>query len=140
MVIELRAHLGGMTLSDIDRLSKDDAHRLTPQEIDPIDEERQTPSPATPVPSLAEPATRAASNPLVDTTPFGAPAPTKPVPQGETGMQDDAALFGALWPLEPVVKLDATVHRRTLRQQRDRLTALGYTFAPLTQDWHLNAS
>ena len=55
-------------------------------------------------------------------------------------MQDDAALFGALWPLEPVVKLDATVHRRTLRQQRDRLTALGYTFAPLTQDWHLNAS
>ena len=140
MVIELRAHLGGMTLSDIDRLSKDEAHRLTPQEIDPIDEERQTPSPATPVPSLAEPATRAASNPLVDTTPFGAPAPTKPVPQGETGMQDDAALFGALWPLESVVKLDATVHRRTLRQQRDRLTALGYTFAPLTQDWHLNAS
>ena len=27
--------------------------------------------------------------------------------------------------------------RRVLRQQRDRLGALGYEFAPLSQDWHL---
>ncbi|HHM5293875.1 TPA: DUF3275 family protein, partial [Pseudomonas aeruginosa] len=33
--------------------------------------------------------------------------------------------------------LDATVDRRFLRQQRDRLGALGYEFAPLSQDWHL---
>ena len=50
---------------------------------------------------------------------------------------DDAALFGALWPLGETVKLDATVDRRVLRQQRDRLGVLGYSFAPLSQDWHL---
>jgi Protein of unknown function (DUF3275) len=140
MVIELRAHLGGMTLSDIDRLSRDDSHRLTPQEIDPIDEERQTPSPATPVPTQTEPAAPASRDPLIDTTPFGAPAPTKSAPQIEPGVQDDTTLFGPLWPLGSVVKLDPTVHRRTLRQQCARLDALGYTFAPLTQDWHLNVS
>jgi hypothetical protein len=138
MVIELRAHLGGMTLSDIDRLSKDDAHRLTPQEIDPIDEERQALPPATPAPTSAPAAAPARSDPLVDTTPFGASTPPKAAPrQSDAGTEDDAALFGVLWPLGSVVKLDATVPRRTLRQQRDRLTALGYTFSPLTQDWHL---
>ena len=52
----------------------------------------------------------------------------------------DAALFGALWPLGETVKLDATVDRRVLRQQRDRLDKLGYEFAPLSQDWHLKAA
>ncbi|MDP4537964.1 DUF3275 family protein, partial [Alkalimonas collagenimarina] len=74
MVIEIRAHLGGMTLSNIDHLSRDEANRLSPQEV-------------------------------------------------------DATLFGALWPLGEIVKLDATVDRRLLRQQRDRLGALGYEFA-----------
>ena len=41
MVIEIRAHLGGMTLSTIDPLSSDEANRLSPQEVDPIDEEAQ---------------------------------------------------------------------------------------------------
>ena len=50
---------------------------------------------------------------------------------------DDTALFGALWPLGSSVKLDPTVDRRVLRQQRDRLGVLGYSFAPLSQDWHL---
>ncbi|HBO79846.1 MAG TPA: hypothetical protein DD502_17030, partial [Cupriavidus sp.] len=50
---------------------------------------------------------------------------------------DDAALFGTLWPLGEIVKLDATVDRRVLREQRDRLGVLGYEFAPLSQDWHL---
>ena len=27
-----------------------------------------------------------------------------------------------------------------LRQQRDRLDKLGYEFAPLSQDWHLQAA
>ena len=48
MVIEIRAHLGGMTLSNIDALSRDEARRLSPQEVDPIDEEAQAPVPATP--------------------------------------------------------------------------------------------
>jgi hypothetical protein len=37
----------------------------------------------------------------------------------------------------------ARCHRRSspvLRQQRDRLGALGYEFAPLSQDWHLQAA
>ncbi|MDR2788834.1 MAG: DUF3275 family protein, partial [Candidatus Accumulibacter sp.] len=33
--------------------------------------------------------------------------------------------------------LDTTVDRRALREQRDRLTALGYRFEPLSQEWRL---
>ncbi|MGB3749206.1 MAG: DUF3275 family protein [Rhodanobacter sp.] len=135
MVIEIRAHLGGMTLSNIDSLSRDEANRLSPQEVDPIDEEAQTPAPAvasTPVEAKAP----ASSDPLVDTAPFGADVPPKPAAT-QTAQDEDATLFGALWPLGGVVKLDATVDRRVLRQQRDRLGVLGYEFAPLSQDWHL---
>lgn len=133
MVIEIRAHLGGMTLSNIDPLSSDEANRLSPQEVDPIDEEAQAPVPTTSAPVEAK--APGSSDPLVDTTPFGA-APATPVSTPATE-DDDAMLFGALWPLSDVVKLDATVDRRLLRQQRDRLGALGYEFAPLSQDWHL---
>lgn len=136
MVIEIRAHLGGMTLSNIDHLSRDEANRLSPQEVDPIDEEAQTPVPSTSAPAEAKAAT--SSDPLVDTTPFGSePAPVSAAASAEA---DDAALFGALWPLGETVKLDATVDRRVLRQQRDRLDKLGYEFAPLSQDWHLQAA
>jgi|TARA_R110000772_G_scaffold266742_1_gene389665 hypothetical protein len=134
MVIEIRAHLGGMTLSNIDHLSRDEANRLSPQEVDPIDEEAQAPVPSTSAPAEAKAAT--SSNPLVDTTPFGADVPAKPASKPVT-QDDDATLFGALWPLGEIVKLDATVDRRLLRQQRDRLGALGYEFAPLSQDWHI---
>ena len=134
MVIEIRALLGGMTLSNIDALSRDEARRLSPQEVDPIDEEAQAPAPAVPqAKPKAKP--RSPRDPLVDTTPFGSePAAASPEASAEA---DDAALFGALWPLGEVVKLDATVDRRVLRQQRDRLGTLGYEFAPLSQDWHL---
>ncbi|MGE0371794.1 MAG: DUF3275 family protein [Gammaproteobacteria bacterium] len=134
MVIEIRAHLGGMTLSNIDPLSRDEANRLSPQEVDPIDEEAQTLAPAvasTPVEVEAS----ASSDPLVDTAPFGANVPVKQAPK-PVAQDDDGALFGSLWPLSEIVKLDATVDRRMLRQQRDRLGVLGYEFAPLTQDWH----
>jgi hypothetical protein len=134
MVIEIRALLGGMTLSNIDALSRDEARQLSPQEVDPIDEEAQAPALATPkVEAKAQP--RHPRDPLVDTTPFGtAPVTTSPEASAEA---DDAVLFGTLWPLGDSVKLDATVDRRVLREQRDRLGALGYEFAPLSQDWHL---
>ncbi|MDR2128030.1 MAG: DUF3275 family protein [Burkholderiaceae bacterium] len=134
LVIEIRAHLGGMTLSSIDRLSRDDACRLTPQEIDPIDEETQTGTPVAEAKATARtPGTR---DPLVDTTPFDSePAPA--LPAETSARDDDAALFGLLWPLGDVVKLDATIDRRVLRQQRDRLDAIGYRFEPLSQHWHL---
>lgn len=131
MVIEIRAVLAGMTLSGIDALSGDEAHQLSPQEVDPIDE---SPQPASPVASTTVTATDS-DHPLRDTTPFGAEQATPAL----SHEQDDAALFGALWPLASSVKLDATVDRRVLRQQCDRLSALGYEFAPLSQDWHLSA-
>ena len=140
LVIEIRAHLGGMTLSNIDALSRDEARRLSPQEVDPIDEEAQTitPTPTTAPKAAGRKKARSPRDPLVDTTPFGSePAPVSAAASAEA---DDAALFGALWPLGETVKLDATVDRRVLRQQRDRLDKLGYEFAPLSQDWHLKAA
>ncbi|WP_018988630.1 DUF3275 family protein [Aromatoleum toluclasticum] len=132
MVIEIRAHLGGMTLSNIDALSRDEARRLSPQEVDPIDEEAQEPVPVAPK-APAKGKSRNPRDPLVDTTPFGSESAAQ---SPETSVDEDEALFGALWPLGDSVKLDATVDRRVLRQQRDRLGALGYEFAPLSQDWH----
>jgi hypothetical protein len=139
MVIELRAHLGGMTLSNIDALTRDEAGRLSPQEVDPIDEESEKPKavPATTAPAV--PATAAATSPLIDSTPFGVEA-SKEAAKADGASPEDAALFGSLWPLSQIVKLDATVNRRLLRQQRDRLGALGYEFAPLSQDWHCKAA
>lgn len=140
MVIEIRAHLGGMTLFNIDRLSKDEAHRLSPHEIDPIDEEVHAPqpTPASTAPTVA--ATPVAIDPLIDPTPFGVETTSKSEAKAEIEQQADAALFGNLWPLSEIVKLDATVDRRLLRQQRDRLGLLGYEFTPLSQDWHLIAA
>ncbi|QNE50865.1 DUF3275 family protein [Klebsiella michiganensis] len=134
MVIEIRAHLGGMTLSNIDRLSKDEAQRLSPQEVDPIDEETQAPAAAARPPARTK--ARSTRDPLVDTTPFGS-EPAAASSSNASAEEDDVALFGMLWPLSETVKLDATVDRRVLRQQRDRLDAMGYRFEPLSQDWHL---
>jgi hypothetical protein len=137
MVIELRAVLGGMTLSNIDSLSKDEARRLTPHEMDPVDEEAQKTQPP-----LAEPAptivATSPSDPLVDATPFGVAKSSSD--EGESEQHADIALFGTLWPLGQLVKLDATVDRRILRRQRDRLSKLGYEFEPRSQDWHLKAA
>jgi hypothetical protein len=128
MVIEVRAQLGGMTLSNADDLSGDEARQLAPQEVDPVDEEAAPPAARTQAPARGK---RDPRDPLVDRTPFGEePAPLTPE-------AEDAALFGALWPLSAVVQLDTTVDRRTLREQRDRLTALGYRFDALSQAWHL---
>jgi len=122
-----------MTISDIDALNCDEAKRLSPQEIDPIDEEAQTPAVLPAKATTAEP--RNPRHPLVDTTPFGS-EPALPVSAEGQVDADDATLFGLLWPLGEIVKLDATVERRVLRQQCERLSALGYVFEPRSQDWH----
>jgi len=141
MVIELRATLGGMTLSNIDQLSKDDAQRMAPQEVDPVDEEAHpAPAAAAATPAL-EPtaatavAAPASSDPLKDTTPFGVKPPTAGTAKREAKPDADIALFGTLWPLSSCVKLDPTVDRRVLRQQCQRLDKLGYEFEPLSQEW-----
>ena len=137
LVVEIRALLGGMTLSNVDALSRDEAHRLSPQEVDPIDEEAQpsvqaSSDEAGAVKAATTQRARGKRDPLVDTTPFGG----EPTPEASSDA-DDAALFGALWPLGGDFKLDPTVDRRVLRQQRDRLDQLGYEFEPLSQRWRL---
>jgi len=133
LVVEQRARLGDFTLSGIDALSRDEAQKLTPQELDPIDEEAQAPvvdaAPSKPAKKAKKP------DPLEDTAPFG----MAPEEEKDTA-SDDAALFASLWPLGDVVKLDATVGRERFRQQRDRLTDMGYKFDHLTQDWHRQSS
>ncbi|MCC4595454.1 DUF3275 family protein [Xanthomonas campestris pv. phormiicola] len=134
MVIEIRALLGGMTLSNVDRLSTDEAQQLSPQEVDPIDEEAQAPAPVAKAPAKAKaPNPR---DPLIDTTPFGYEPPSSPEASVDA---EDEALFGVLWPLKDVVKLDATVDRRTLRLQSKRMPELGYTFSATSQHWHREA-
>ncbi|OOG28859.1 hypothetical protein B1C78_00565 [Thioalkalivibrio denitrificans] len=44
---------------------------------------------------------------------------------------EDAELFGPLWPLGEKVKLDPTVERAILRRQASRLRELGYRFQPV---------
>ncbi len=141
---EVRANLDGMTLNGIDKLSRDEARSFATQEVDPLDEELGTQPAETPAKPAkasrpAKPApVQASADPLVDTTPFGSePAAASAEATAHADDDGDAALFGTLWPLGDVVKLDATVDRRVLRQQRDRLGDLGYEFAPLSQDWHL---
>ncbi|MBS0417988.1 MAG: DUF3275 family protein [Proteobacteria bacterium] len=141
MVIEMRAVLGGMTLSNLDALTKDEAHGLSPQEVDPIDEEAGKPQPVTAAPAAPiTVVTPPSSDPLVDTTPFGDEPPSNSPAGTEETNQADAALFGAVWPLGQIVKLDSTVDRRLLRRQRDRLDALGYDFDYASQNWNLKAA
>lgn len=134
-VIEIRAVLGGMTLSNIDALSGDEAQRLSPQEVDPVDEETPASVPA----PKAKDKPRGPRHPLVDTTPFGIPPDAAPEAAAGSDAEDEA-LFGVLWPLGESVKLDTTVDRRSLRAQCERLAALGYVFVPLSQEWHHTAA
>lgn len=141
MVIELRAVLGGMTLSNIESLTKDEAHRLSPQEVDPVDEEAAAkPEPVTTAPTPVNSPSTPSRDPLIDPTPFGDEPPADASAQTDDATQADAALFGAVWPLGALVKLDPTVDRRVFRRQRDRLDKLGYEFEALNQEWHLKAA
>ena len=126
-IIEVRATLGGMSLSNVDALSGEEAQALTPQEVDPV-EETQTVAPESPEASAQTPP----CDPRVDTAPSGSePAPPSP---------DDAdkALFGELWPLREPFVIDA-LDRLVIRQQRARLMALGYRIDPKTQEWRIPA-
>ncbi|MCL2590588.1 MAG: DUF3275 family protein [Betaproteobacteria bacterium] len=126
-VIENRATLGGMTLSGIDDLSSEEAEKLTTQEVDPIETEAQQPAKAAPSKTK-----RHKAGTPDDMTPFGMEEKTQ---AQDTGIDDDEKLFGHLWPLGEVVKLDNTVDRMRLRKQMARLGELGYKFEPMSQDW-----
>lgn len=128
MRFEIRASLDGMTLSGIDKLSRDEARGFASQDVDPLDEELGTQPLATPT---AAPDPEPATVQAVDTT---APAATVAAPS--TPDSDDAALFGLLWPLGESVKLDSTIDRRTLRLQIARLGVLGYALDFKSQQWN----
>lgn len=135
MRFEIRANLDGMTLSGLDRLSKDEARSFATQEVDPLDEDVAQPS-ATPAVKPAADPVQASADPLIDTTPFGVDAPSATVAASGGPDSDDAALFGLLWPLSESVKLDSTIDRRTLRAQIARLGELGYALDFKSQQWN----
>ncbi len=129
LVVEIRAKLDSMTLDDVDNLSDEEAERLSGNEVDPLDEvpaiQQPTAAPAAPPksPQKPKPLSPAATG---DDAPFGMDPPA-PAEQAATLDTDaDAELFGTVWPLGEIVKLDTTVDRKRLRQQCVQLGALGY--------------
>ncbi len=59
----------------------------------------------------------------------------EPTTDADSDESELRELFGLLWPLGSSVKLDSTVNRIVLRQQRDKLDELGYTFKAVGQVW-----
>ncbi|MCS7970604.1 DUF3275 family protein, partial [Pseudomonas aeruginosa] len=119
LVVEIRAKLDSMTLDDVDNLSDEEAERLSGNEVDPLDEvpaiQQPTAAPAAPPksPQKPKPLRPVATG---DDAPFGMdpPAPAKQAATLDTDA--DAELFGTVWPLGEIVKLDTTVDRKRLRQ------------------------
>ena len=107
-VTEIRAKIANMMINDID----DIAPAPIESEPDPIDIE-----------------------PVV-TTPKEDVKPSEEIIEPVT-KQDDNALFGSLMPLGNRLKLDATVDRKTLREQVERLGELGYEFDAKEQIWSI---
>lgn len=54
---------------------------------------------------------------------------------GDIPAEEVAALFGVIWPLGNIVKLDPTINRAVFRQQKDYLKSVGYTFEATSQHW-----
>lgn len=123
---EMRAYIDSMTISSTETLSQEDIEKIEVKEIDPAIEEVSQP--------------KGNSMPkVVDIATATAPEQTKPSKIDEIRGADEI-LFGHLWPLGEIVKLDKTVERTKLRAQRDRLDVLGYDFDAITQEWKLNTS
>ncbi|QLG94704.1 DUF3275 family protein [Pseudomonas yamanorum] len=138
LVVEIRAKLESMSLDDVDNLTAEDAAKLSPSEPDPIDEEpssTQTKPLQQRKTLTAAAAVSNANKPLsAEDAPFGM-AP----PSSTNNAEQDAALFGTIWPLDDTVKLDTTVDRQRLRQQCTRLSELGYVLDFKLQVWMLSS-
>ena len=124
---EIRARLDEMSIETNDALNPGDEQKLSPPINDPLDEEvkDEVAAPA----ALSEPEAHTPEDkpaPPADTPPQKRVQFTVPKPAEQE--EGDQALFGALWPLGEVVKLDATAPRQVLRQQKARLSQLGYDF------------
>lgn len=137
LVVEVRAKVGEMLLTEDGMLVTQHGPRFDSAEMDPLEEEAAPVLPVPPAPPAPGSGERVAP-----------PAQTSQVDAGEgTGSQapdahgagqkanPDAELFGLLWPLGQSVKLDPTVDRALFRRQVSRLKELGYRFQAPTQTW-----
>lgn len=125
---EIRVRLDAMNIASNNALTPDEERKLLPPVNDPLDEE----TPAKPAPAQsALPADKpdlSAKKPKKGTEAGVTKRPQFTVPTPAEKEAGDQALFGPLWPLGDTVKLDATAPRQTLRQQKSRLSQLGYDF------------
>ncbi|ETK24123.1 MULTISPECIES: DUF3275 family protein [Pseudomonas] len=138
LVVEIRAKLESMSLDDVDKLTAEDAATLSASEPDPIDED---PSSEPPQPlqkrkklTSSKGANSTGKPTAAEDAPFGMPPPS-----GTSGAEQDADLFGTIWPLGDTVKLDTTVDRQRLRQQCTRLGELGYVLDFKLQVWTISS-
>ncbi|MGM0925368.1 MAG: DUF3275 family protein [Pseudomonadota bacterium] len=141
LVVEVRAKVGEMLLTEDGMLVTQHGPRFDSAEMDPLEEEAAPAPPVPPAPPAPWPG-----------EPMAPPAPPSQVDAGEgPGPQasethaagreanPDAELFGLLWPLGQSVKLDPTVDRALFRRQVSRLKELGYRFQAPTQTWQAAA-
>ncbi len=141
LVVEVRAKVGEMLLTEDGMLVTQHGPRFDSAEMDPLEEEA-APSPpmppAPPAPGSGEPMAPPAPPPQVD----AGEGPGPQAPETHAADQEanpDAELFGLLWPLGQSVKLDPTVDRALSRRQVSRLKELGYRFQAPTQTWQAAA-
>lgn len=128
---EIRVRLDAMNIASNNALTPDDERKLLPPVNDPLEEEIPAiPEMKQPTPAKAENSPKKTS---VKRQQFTVPTPA----EQEAG---DQTLFGTLWPLSNIVKLDATASRQVLRQQKARLSQLGYDFIAQEQHFVKNAA
>lgn len=134
IIVECRAHIEAMTLFDKDDINSEAIDSFSTQSQDPLEEEKLT------SPSLTDEIEPfEVGDPKQKTTIVTHPAKVEQEPTIDTSV-DDEVLFGILWPLGDEVVLDKTVSRDILRQQTDRLMALGYEFDFQKQVYNLMTS
>ncbi|MDN8600286.1 DUF3275 family protein [Citrobacter sp. S2-9] len=122
---EIRARLDEMNIETNDILHPGDEQKMLPPVSDPLDEENRIPEQSGPAPDSV------ADTPVPITRKGRSRQFTVPTPAEQES--DDQVLFGALWPLGDIVKLDAAAPRQILRQQTARLGLLGYEFSAQEQ-------
>ncbi|WP_253448104.1 DUF3275 family protein [Halomonas sp. Y3] len=141
LVVEVRAKVGEMLLTEDGMLVNQHGPRFDSAEMDPLEEEATPVPPVPPAPPASgsgEPMAPPAPQPQVD----AGEGPGPQAPDTHTAGHEanpDAELFGLLWPLGQSVKLDPTVDRALFRRQVSRLKELGYRFQAPTQTWQAAA-
>jgi len=138
LVVEVRAKVGDMLLTEDGMLVTQHGPRFDSAEMDPLEEEAAPVPPEPPPPSTPEPGEPMAPPPQCE----AGEVPRPQAPDTHAAGQEanpDAELFGLLWPLGQSVKLDPTVDRALFRRQVSRLKELGYRFQVPTQTWQAAA-